>query len=79
MGLGKTIQVVAFLAALRVSKLRDIGFPYVGLGRSVRDQSLHSIEDSPYLVCALGGGGQMEEEGAPSNMGTPVDHSIYIQ
>ncbi len=32
MGLGKTIQVIAFLAALRKSRLRDIGFSYVGLG-----------------------------------------------
>jgi len=32
MGLGKTIQMIAFLAALRYSKVKSIGFNYVGLG-----------------------------------------------
>jgi DNA excision repair protein ERCC-6 len=32
MGLGKTIQAIVFLAALSFSKLKTVGFPYVGLG-----------------------------------------------
>ena len=47
MGLGKTIQVIAFLAALRVSKLRDIGFSYIGLGENKAELN---------YICLLGEG-----------------------
>ncbi len=32
MGLGKTIQIISFLASLKYSKIRSTGFNYVGLG-----------------------------------------------
>lgn len=32
MGLGKTITTIAYLASLKYSKVRSIGFSYVGLG-----------------------------------------------
>ena len=32
MGLGKTVQIIAFLTALQFSKIREIGNTYVGLG-----------------------------------------------
>ncbi|BFZ02829.1 hypothetical protein BsWGS_05868 [Bradybaena similaris] len=35
MGLGKTIQTISFLAALRTSKVRNVNFPYKGLGPTI--------------------------------------------
>ena len=32
MGLGKTVQIIAYLASLRYSRVRSIGFSYIGLG-----------------------------------------------
>jgi DNA excision repair protein ERCC-6 len=32
MGLGKTIQVIAYLASIKYSKIRSPGFSYIGLG-----------------------------------------------
>ena len=32
MGLGKTIQIIAYFASLKYSKVRSVGFSYVGLG-----------------------------------------------
>jgi len=32
MGLGKTITTIAYLASLRYSKVRSVGFSYIGLG-----------------------------------------------
>ncbi|CAG5128960.1 unnamed protein product [Candidula unifasciata] len=35
MGLGKTIQTISFLAALRTSNVRNVNFPYKGLGPTI--------------------------------------------
>ncbi|RUS74131.1 hypothetical protein EGW08_018111 [Elysia chlorotica] len=35
MGLGKTIQTISFLAALRSSKVKNVNFPYKGLGPTI--------------------------------------------
>ncbi|XP_005098039.1 DNA excision repair protein ERCC-6 [Aplysia californica] len=35
MGLGKTIQTISFLASLRTSKVRNVNFPYKGLGPTI--------------------------------------------
>ena len=32
MGLGKTITTIAYLASLKYSKVRSVGFSYTGLG-----------------------------------------------
>lgn len=32
MGLGKTIQMISFLASVKFSKMRSFGFNYIGLG-----------------------------------------------